>query len=64
MTTGLLAGLWDVVSCSDKAKYICKKIAVGAPVTTVPPTTAALTCASGWTPAGTRNVCYKVVRFI
>ncbi|XP_024910181.1 macrophage mannose receptor 1-like [Cynoglossus semilaevis] len=62
MTTGILAGLWDVVSCSDKAKYICKKTAVGAPVTTVPPTTAALTCASGWTPAGTRNVCYKIYK--
>ncbi|XP_034026660.1 macrophage mannose receptor 1-like [Thalassophryne amazonica] len=62
MTTGMFAGLWDVVSCSNKEKYICKKIADGAQMTTVPPTTAALSCASGWTPAGKRNVCYKLYK--
>lgn len=60
MTTGIFAGLWDVVSCSNKEKYICKKLADDAQMTTVPPTTAALSCASEWTPAAKRNVCYKV----
>lgn len=60
MTTGVFAGLWDVVSCSNKEKYICKKPAEGVQVTTVPPTTPALSCASGWTPAAKRNVCFKV----
>uniref|UniRef100_A0A4W6CGV2 Mannose receptor C-type 1 n=1 Tax=Lates calcarifer TaxID=8187 RepID=A0A4W6CGV2_LATCA len=60
MTTGIFAGLWDVVSCSNKEKYICKKTAEGVQMTTVPPTTPALSCASGWTPAAKRNVCYKV----
>uniref|UniRef100_A0AAQ5XFC7 Mannose receptor, C type 1a n=1 Tax=Amphiprion ocellaris TaxID=80972 RepID=A0AAQ5XFC7_AMPOC len=50
MATGTFAGLWDVVSCSNKEKYICKKPAEGVHVTTIPPTTAALSCASGWAP--------------
>ena len=60
MTTGVFAGLWDVVSCSNKQKYIYKKPAEGVHVTTVPPTTPTLSCESGWTPAGNRNVCFKV----
>ncbi|XP_037550261.1 macrophage mannose receptor 1 [Nematolebias whitei] len=60
MTTGIFAGLWDVVSCSSKEKYICKKLAEGAPMTTVPPITPALSCASGWTPIAERNTCYKI----
>ncbi|XP_028289877.1 macrophage mannose receptor 1 isoform X2 [Gouania willdenowi] len=59
MTTGTFAGLWDVVSCSNKEKYICKKLAEGVQTTTVPPTTPVLNCASGWTPVAERNVCYK-----
>lgn len=60
MTTGTFAGLWDVVSCTSKEKYICKKLADDVKMTTVPPTTPALSCASGWTPVNKRNVCYKV----
>lgn len=63
MTTGMFAGLWDVVSCSNKEKYICKKLADGVQTTTIPPTTPALSCASGWTPVGgRRSVCFKVGR--
>ncbi|XP_054607456.2 macrophage mannose receptor 1 [Nothobranchius furzeri] len=62
MTTGIFAGLWDVISCNNKQKYICKKLAEGAPVTTVPPTTPAQNCPSTWTPAAKRNVCYKLYR--
>ncbi|XP_068437743.1 macrophage mannose receptor 1 [Clinocottus analis] len=62
MTTGVFAGLWDVVKCSNKEKYICKKAAVGAGVTTVPPTTPTLSCESGWTPAAKRSVCYKLFK--
>lgn len=60
MTTGVFAGLWDVVSCSSKEKYICKKPAEGVQVTTVPPTTPPLSCESGWTPINSRNICFKV----
>ncbi|XP_073344522.1 macrophage mannose receptor 1 [Pagrus major] len=62
MTTGVFAGLWDVVSCSTKEKYICKKPAEGIHVTTVPPTTPALSCEAGWTPAGRRSVCFKLYK--
>ncbi|XP_015232976.1 PREDICTED: macrophage mannose receptor 1 [Cyprinodon variegatus] len=62
MTTGTFAGLWDVISCSNKEKYICKKQAEGVLVTTIPPTTPELTCASGWTPVPKRNVCSKVYK--
>ncbi|KAF0027993.1 hypothetical protein F2P81_019080 [Scophthalmus maximus] len=62
LTTGAFAGLWDVVSCSNKEKYICKKPAEGVLRTTVPPTTPDLSCASGWTPADKRNVCYKLYK--
>nr|XP_020442059.1 macrophage mannose receptor 1-like [Monopterus albus] len=62
MTTGIFAGLWDVISCSNKEKYICKKLAEGAATTTAPPTTLALSCASGWTPAAQRNICYKLYK--
>ncbi|XP_022067987.1 macrophage mannose receptor 1 [Acanthochromis polyacanthus] len=62
MATGTSAGLWDVLSCSDKEKYICKKPAEGVHVTTIPPTTAALSCASGWTPVARRNICIKIYK--
>ncbi|XP_041824858.1 macrophage mannose receptor 1 [Melanotaenia boesemani] len=62
MTTGTFAGLWDVISCSNKEKYICKKKAEGVPMTTVPPITVALGCASGWTPVTKRNICYKLYK--
>lgn len=60
MTTGAFAGLWDVVSCGKKEKYICKKPAEGVRVTTVPPTTAPLSCEPGWTPLHNRNFCFKI----
>nr|XP_019942865.1 PREDICTED: macrophage mannose receptor 1 [Paralichthys olivaceus] len=62
MTTGVFAGLWDVVSCSNKEKYICKKPADGVTVTTVPPTTPAQSCASGWIPTATGNFCFQIFR--
>ncbi|XP_033841443.2 macrophage mannose receptor 1 [Periophthalmus magnuspinnatus] len=62
MTTGVFAGLWDVITCTNKEKYICKKKAEGIPPTTVPPTTPSLTCASEWTPIPNRNFCFKVFK--
>ncbi|XP_023649166.1 macrophage mannose receptor 1 [Paramormyrops kingsleyae] len=60
MTTGMLAGLWDVVSCSTQQKYICKHLAEGIISTVAPPTTPPLTCPLQWRSLGTRNYCYKV----
>ncbi|XP_062407758.1 macrophage mannose receptor 1-like [Sardina pilchardus] len=59
MTTGALAGLWDVLSCSNKEKYICKHQAEGVVTTPGPPTSPAPSCAEGWEPLGVRHSCYK-----
>ncbi|XP_051555702.1 macrophage mannose receptor 1b [Myxocyprinus asiaticus] len=60
MTTGILAGLWDVLSCSKKNKYICKQTAEGIVTTQAPPTTPALGCAEEWIPLVSRNFCTKL----
>ncbi|KAM9496764.1 macrophage mannose receptor 1-like [Clarias gariepinus] len=48
MLTGTSAGLWDVISCDSKEKYICKKLAEGVTTTKEPPVTQPLSCPSGW----------------
>lgn len=60
MTTGLVAGLWDVLSCSNKEKYICKQIADGLVTTPAPPTTPALVCPKDWMTLLFRDFCVKV----
>uniref|UniRef100_A0A3Q1FIV4 Mannose receptor, C type 1b n=1 Tax=Acanthochromis polyacanthus TaxID=80966 RepID=A0A3Q1FIV4_9TELE len=52
MATGRFAGLWDVLPCTNKEKYICKHLAVGAVLTTAPPTVQPVTCALGWNSFG------------
>ncbi|XP_026888044.2 macrophage mannose receptor 1-like isoform X2 [Electrophorus electricus] len=48
MLTGTSVGLWDVISCDQKQKYICKKIAEGVTTTKVPATTQPFSCPSDW----------------
>lgn len=60
MTTGIFAGLWDVLPCTNRTKYICKHLAEGAALTTVPPTTSPPSCVDGWRPLPSRHYCYKV----
>ncbi|KAF7668435.1 hypothetical protein LDENG_00014620 [Lucifuga dentata] len=60
MTTGIFAGLWDVLPCTNQEKYICKHLAEGAVLTPAPPTRSPLQCAEGWSPAGSRNFCFKL----
>ncbi|XP_051944921.1 macrophage mannose receptor 1-like [Xyrauchen texanus] len=48
MLTGLSAGLWDVLACNIKNKYICKKMAEGVTTTREPPTTQPLSCPDEW----------------
>uniref|UniRef100_A0AAX7UFB5 Mannose receptor, C type 1b n=1 Tax=Astatotilapia calliptera TaxID=8154 RepID=A0AAX7UFB5_ASTCA len=55
MKTGIFAGLWDVVPCTNKEKYICKHLAEGAVLTPPPPTLFPPECASGWTRLGFSN---------
>ncbi|KAK5860193.1 hypothetical protein PBY51_021688 [Eleginops maclovinus] len=60
MTTGVFAGLWDLLPCTNKEKYICKHLAEGAVRTPEPPTRAPLKCADGWTQIQSRNFCFKL----
>uniref|UniRef100_A0A8C5GDM7 Macrophage mannose receptor 1-like n=1 Tax=Gouania willdenowi TaxID=441366 RepID=A0A8C5GDM7_GOUWI len=55
MTSGLLAGLWDLLPCSNKTKYICKHLAEGAVSTVPPPTQTPPKCAEGWIKLQSRN---------
>ncbi|KAM9349608.1 macrophage mannose receptor 1b [Symphorus nematophorus] len=59
MTTGILAGLWDRLPCTNQSKYICKHLAEGAVMTVPPPTQSPPKCADGWSRLGTRNYCSK-----
>ncbi|KAJ8419188.1 hypothetical protein AAFF_G00006870 [Aldrovandia affinis] len=62
MTTGTFAGLWDVLSCTNKEKYICKQMAEGVTSTKSPMTTPALSCPVDWRPLASRNMCYKIYK--
>ncbi|XP_075128115.1 macrophage mannose receptor 1-like [Leptodactylus fuscus] len=57
MATGNKAGLWDVINCEEKAKYVCKKWAHGVTTPPVPTTTPEIPCPSGWTPSD--HSCFK-----
>ncbi|XP_067309694.1 macrophage mannose receptor 1-like [Pseudorasbora parva] len=59
MTTGLIAGLWDVLSCSNKEKYICKQRADGLVTTPAPSTHPPLGCPEDWMPLASRDFCVK-----
>ncbi|XP_061588555.1 macrophage mannose receptor 1-like [Cololabis saira] len=59
MATGRFAGLWDVLPCTNKEKYICKHLAEGAVLTHAPPTAPSTTCADSWDKVLSRNFCFK-----
>ncbi|XP_076004152.1 macrophage mannose receptor 1b isoform X2 [Genypterus blacodes] len=59
MGTGIYAGLWDLLPCTNQEKYICKHLAEGAVLTPPPPTRSTPQCADGWNPLGSRNFCSK-----
>lgn len=60
MKTGIFAGLWDVLPCTIKAKYVCKQRAEGASLTTVAPTLNPNRCKDGWYPLGSIDYCAQV----
>uniref|UniRef100_A0A8C3N3X0 Uncharacterized protein n=1 Tax=Geospiza parvula TaxID=87175 RepID=A0A8C3N3X0_GEOPR len=59
MKTGTAAGLWDVLDCETKQKYICKQWAKGATVPPVPTTALVPTCPEGWVSNNHRSSCFK-----
>ena len=64
MTTGVYAGLWEVLPCTNKEKYVCKHLAAGAVLTAAPPTLPTPKCAENWKPVGTRHMCAKVRLYV
>ncbi|MCI4377658.1 hypothetical protein PGIGA_G00205990 [Pangasianodon gigas] len=60
ITTGIRAGLWDVLSCTNKEKYICKKMAEDVITTLAPITTPAPNCSHEWYPLTNRDFCFKL----
>ncbi|XP_014899453.1 macrophage mannose receptor 1-like isoform X2 [Poecilia latipinna] len=60
MTTGSTAGLWDVLPCTNRQKYICKYQAEGTAPTPAPTTPPSDHCADGWTRVQSRYVCHKI----
>ncbi|XP_053915277.1 macrophage mannose receptor 1 isoform X1 [Cuculus canorus] len=59
MTTGPAAGLWDVLDCETKQKYICKQWAKGITSPPVPTTTPVPTCPEGWVANSDSSSCFK-----
>ncbi|XP_060901039.1 macrophage mannose receptor 1-like [Labrus mixtus] len=63
MTTGIFAGLWDLLPCTKSEKYICKHLAEGAVITPAPPIpTTPPKCPPEWELLKTRNYCYKAFK--
>ncbi|CAJ1073005.1 macrophage mannose receptor 1-like [Xyrichtys novacula] len=59
--TGVLAGLWDVLPCTNKEKYICKHRAEGVLATPTPTIlTTSPTCPPEWIEMKTRDICFKM----
>uniref|UniRef100_A0A8D0GM94 Macrophage mannose receptor 1 n=1 Tax=Sphenodon punctatus TaxID=8508 RepID=A0A8D0GM94_SPHPU len=59
MRTGILGGLWDVLKCEEKAKFVCKQWAAGVTPPPVPTTTPAPVCPDNWDSDDHISWCYK-----
>ncbi|KAM5158318.1 macrophage mannose receptor 1-like [Mantella aurantiaca] len=59
MRTGNKGGLWDVINCDKKAKFVCKKLAQGVTPPPIPTTTAEPKCPTGWTTDHHISSCFK-----
>ncbi|XP_026505209.1 macrophage mannose receptor 1-like [Terrapene carolina triunguis] len=60
MGTGIAAGLWDVLSCENTAKFLCKQWAEGVTHPLIPLTTLAPTCPEGWDSSNFISSCFKI----
>ncbi|XP_077159614.1 macrophage mannose receptor 1-like [Paroedura picta] len=60
MRTGTAAGLWDVVSCEEKAAFICKQWAEGVTTTPAPTEPPLPPCPEGWSATETSSSCFKI----
>lgn len=60
MRTGIAGGLWDVIKCEEKAKFICKMWAEGVTRPPIPTTTPIPRCPEGWDSNNRISFCFKV----
>lgn len=60
MRTGTAGGLWDVIKCEEKAKFLCKMWAEGVTPPPVPTTTPVPSCPEGWDSNNRISFCFKV----
>ncbi|KAH0627502.1 hypothetical protein JD844_003273 [Phrynosoma platyrhinos] len=59
MRTGISGGLWDLLKCETKAKFLCKRLADGMTPPPPPTTTPVPRCPEDWGPSDERNLCFK-----
>lgn len=60
MKTGIFGGLWDVMGCEEKAKYVCKHWAEGVTRPPEPTTTPEPRCLETWGTTSKSSLCFKV----
>nr|XP_009671984.1 PREDICTED: macrophage mannose receptor 1-like [Struthio camelus australis] len=59
MRTGRASGLWDVLDCKTKQKFICKQWAKGATAPPIPTTALVPMCHEGWISNTHSSSCFK-----
>lgn len=60
MKTGVAGGLWDVLGCEEKAKFVCKHWAEGVTRPPEPTTTPEPKCPEDWGTTSKTSMCFKV----
>ncbi|EPY75287.1 hypothetical protein CB1_001715007 [Camelus ferus] len=60
MRTGVAGGLWDVLRCEEKAKFVCKHWAEGVTRPPEPTTTAEPKCPENWGTSSKTSLCFKL----
>lgn len=62
MKTGIFGGLWDVVGCEEKAKFVCKHWAEGVTRPPEPTTTPEPRCLETWGTTSKSSLCFKLFK--
>nr|XP_054362403.1 macrophage mannose receptor 1 [Mirounga angustirostris] len=60
MRTGVAGGLWDVLRCEEKAKFVCKHWAEGVTRPPEPTTTPEPKCPEDWGTSSKTSLCFKL----
>uniref|UniRef100_A0A2K6G8N3 Mannose receptor C-type 1 n=1 Tax=Propithecus coquereli TaxID=379532 RepID=A0A2K6G8N3_PROCO len=60
MKTGIAGGLWDVLKCDEKAKFVCKHWAEGVTRPPEPTTTPEPKCPEDWGTSSKTSLCFKL----